>query len=139
MTPDQLRAIPLFAGVSDAGLERIAARAGEIVCEPGQVLAVPGDPGSGMFVILEGYVTVEARGTVYGLGEGDFFGELALLNPDAERVARVRARSEVRCLALPRDDALALIEAEPALALAMLKELARRLADAVDRAPSSED
>ncbi|MEX0850206.1 MAG: cyclic nucleotide-binding domain-containing protein [Gaiellaceae bacterium] len=139
MTPDQLRAIPLFAGVSDAGLERIAARAGEIACEPGQVLAVPGDPGSGMFVILEGYVTVEARGTVYGLGEGDFFGELALLNPDAERVARVRARSEVRCLALPRDDALALIEAEPALALAMLKELARRLADAVDRSPSSED
>ena len=139
MTPDQLRAIPLFAGVSDAGLERITARAGEIACEPGQVLAVPGDPGSGMFVILEGYVTVEARGTVYGLGEGDFFGELALLNPDAERVARVRARSEVRCLALPRDDALALIEAEPALALAMLKELARRLADAVDRSPSSED
>ena len=139
MTPDQLRAIPLFAGVSDASLERIAARAGEIACEPGQVLAVPGDPGSGMFVILEGYVTVEARGTVYGLGEGDFFGELALLNPDAERVARVRARSEVRCLALPRDDALALIEAEPALALAMLKELARRLADAVDRSPSSED
>ena len=139
MTPDQLRAIPLFAGVSDAGLERIAARAGEIACEPGQVLAVPGDPGSGMFVILEGYVTVEARGTVYGLGEGDFFGELALLNPDAERVARVRARSEVRCLALPRDDALALIEAEPALALAMLKELARRLADAVDRSPSSDD
>ncbi|MEX2612224.1 MAG: hypothetical protein WD380_01490, partial [Gaiellaceae bacterium] len=59
--------------------------------------------------------------------------------PDAERVARVRARSEVRCLGLPRDEALALIESEPALALAMLKELARRLADAVDRSPSSED
>lgn len=139
MTLDELRAIPLFAGISDAGLERIAACAGEIACEPGQVLALPGDPGSGMFVILEGYVTVEAHGAMYGLSQGDFFGELALLNPDAERVARVRAGSEVRCLGLPRDDALALIESEPALALAMLRELARRLADAVDRAPSSED
>jgi CRP/FNR family cyclic AMP-dependent transcriptional regulator len=138
VTPDQLRAIPIFAGVSDAGLERIASSAGEITREPGQVLALPGDPGSGMFVILEGYVTVESRGAMYGLSQGDFFGELALLNPDAERVARVRAGSEVRCLGLPRDDALALIESEPALALAMLKELARRLADAVDRSPSSE-
>ncbi|MGH3134851.1 MAG: Crp/Fnr family transcriptional regulator, partial [Gaiellaceae bacterium] len=132
---EQLRAIPLFAGVSDAGLERIASSAGELTCEPGQVLALPGDAGSGMFVILEGYVTVEARGSVYALGEGDFFGELALLNPDAERVARVRAKSEVRCLGLSRDDALALIESEPALALEMLRELARRLADAVDRTP----
>ena len=138
MTPAELRTIPLFAGVSEAGLERIASAAGEIECEPGQVLALPGDPGSGMFVILEGYVTVEARGAVYGLSQGDFFGELALLNPDAERVARVRARSEVRCIGLPRDDALALIESEPALALAMLKELARRLADAVDRSPGED-
>jgi len=136
MTPAELRAIPIFAGVSDAGLERIVSAAGEIECEPGRVLTLPGDPGSGMFVILEGYVTVEARGAMYGLSQGDFFGELALLNPDAERVARVRAGSQVRCLGLPRDDALALIESEPTLALAMLKELARRLADAVDRSPS---
>jgi len=138
LSPDRLRAIPLFAGVSDAGLERIAACAGEIAAEPGQVLTLPGDPGSGMFVITDGYVTVEARGSVYGLGQGDFFGELALLDPEQQRVARVRARSDVRCLALPRDDALELIETEPALALAMLRELARRLADAVDRSPGED-
>jgi CRP-like cAMP-binding protein len=50
-------------------------------------------------------------------------------------VARVRAASQVRCLALPRDEALALIESEPALALAMLRELARRLADVIDGSP----
>ena len=132
MTPDELRELPLFQGVSDAGLERIARSVGEIVCAPGQVLALPGDPGSGMFVILEGEVSVDARGGRFELGPGDFFGELALLNPDAERVARVRATTEVRCLGLPRGDALALVESEPALALTMLRELARRLADAVD-------
>jgi membrane protein len=85
-----------------------------------------------MFVILEGRVTVDARGGAFELGPGDFFGELALLSPGTERVARVRAATDVRCIGLPRDEALALIESEPALALAMLRELARRLADAVD-------
>jgi CPA1 family monovalent cation:H+ antiporter len=132
VTPDELRTLPLFAGVSDAGLERIAGFVGELEGEPGQVLAIPGDPGSGMFVIVEGKVDVEARGATYRLGAGDFFGELALLDPGTERVARVRAATDVRCIGLPRDEAVALIESEPALAVAMLRELARRLADVVD-------
>jgi CRP-like cAMP-binding protein len=132
VTPDELRTIALFEGVSDAGFERVAACAGLLEGEPGQVLALSGDPGSGMFVILEGDVSVEARGSSYSLRAGDFFGELSLLSPGTERVARVRAASDVRCLALPRDEALALIESEPALALTMLREIARRLADAID-------
>ena len=88
-----------------------------------------------MFVILDGNVKVEARGAVYDLGPGDFFGELSLLSPGTERVARVRAASRVRCIGLSRDAALALIESEPSVALAMLRELARRLADAVDGQP----
>jgi len=132
MTVDELRALPLFEGVSDSGLERLASRVAEVLCEPGQVLAVPGDPGSGMYVILEGRVNVDARGGHFELGADDFVGELALLNPHAERVARVRAATHVRCLAIPRDEAIALIESEPALALTMLRELARRLSDAVD-------
>lgn len=132
MTSDELRAIQIFNGVSDAGFERLAACIGEVTAEPGQVLALPGDPGSGMFVILDGRVSVDARGGHFELGPGDFFGELALLNPDAERVARVRASTSVRCIGIPRDDAVALVESEPALALSMLRELARRLADVVD-------
>lgn len=129
MTPDELRALPLFSGLSDAGLERLAARAGELECEAGQVLALPGDPGSGMYVVLEGQVSVEMRGGWHTeLGPGSFFGEVALLVPGATRVARVRAATDVRCLSIPREDALALVESEPSLALAMLRELARRLA-----------
>jgi CRP-like cAMP-binding protein len=132
VSTDELRSIPLFAGMSDLGLERLAGRAGELECPPGQVLALSGDAGSGMFVILEGDVTVEARGASFSLGAGNFFGELSLLNPGTERVARVRAATDVRCIAVSREDALALIESEPAFALAMLRELARRLADVMD-------
>lgn len=128
MTPDELREIPLFEGLSDAGLERLAACAAELETEPGQILALEGDPGSGMFVVLDGTVSVEMRGGFHTeLERGNFFGEVALLVPDASRVARVRAATRVRCLTVPRDDFLALVESEPSLALRMLRELARRL------------
>ena len=130
MTPEELRAIPLFRGMSDTGLERLVASAGEIEVEPGQVLVLRGDPGSGMYVVLDGTVTVELRGGLHtDLGVGNFFGETALLVPSAVRGARVRAATAVRCLSVPREDFLALVESEPALALGMLRELARRLAD----------
>jgi voltage-gated potassium channel len=130
VTPDEVRAIPLFAGLSPAGLERVAARAGELSCEPGQILALPGDPGSGMYVVLDGTVSVEMRGGWHTeLGPGNFFGEIALLVPESGRVARVRAATPVRCLSLPRDDFLALVEGEPSFALEMLHELAKRLSN----------
>ena len=75
--------------------------------------------------------SVEWRGGSVELGQGDFFGELTLLAPGGTRIARVRASSHVRCLAIPRSDALALAESEPTVALAMLKEIARRFANAV--------
>jgi CRP-like cAMP-binding protein len=131
VTPAELREIPLLEGASDAGLERVVATAGEMTSEPGQLLALQGDPGSGMFLILDGTVSVEWRGGSVQLGPGDFFGELTLLAPGGTRIARVRAASKVRCLAIPRADALALVESEPTVALAMLKEIARRFASAL--------
>jgi CRP-like cAMP-binding protein len=101
MTPAELREIPLLEGASDAGLERVAAAAGEMTSEPGQLLALEGDPGSGMFLILDGTVSVEWRGGSVELGPGDFFGELTLLAPGGTRIARVRASSRVRCVAIP--------------------------------------
>ncbi len=131
MTPDELRAIPVLAEASDDALARVAATAGEMTYHEGQILALPGDAGSGMFVILDGTVSVEWRGGRTELGTGNFVGELTLLSPGGSRNARVRALTDVRCLALGRDDALALIESEPTVALAMLKEVARRLANAL--------
>jgi CRP-like cAMP-binding protein len=131
VTPEELRSIPLLAGASQAGLERIAASAGELTCEAGQVVALEGDPGSGMFVILDGTARVEWRGGTVDLGNGTFFGELTLLAPGGTRNARVRAATSMRCLAIPRDDAIELIESEPSVALSMLREIARRFASAL--------
>ena len=130
MDVERLRGLPPLEGVSEAGLERVAACAADLSREAGQVLALPDDPGSGMYVIREGTVAVELRTGTLELGPGDFFGELALLVEDGTRVARVRATSAVRCISIPRDDFLSLVETEPAFALHLLRELARRLVEA---------
>jgi CRP-like cAMP-binding protein len=130
MKVDELNDIPLLAGVSELGLARLEGCSAEFLAEPGQVLALEDDPGSGMFVICEGRVAVELRGGSLELGPGDFFGELALLVPEGTRVARVRATSAVRCISIPREDFLALVETEPSFALSVLRELARRLVEA---------
>jgi CRP-like cAMP-binding protein len=131
VTPDELRTIPLLAGASEATLERLAAEAGELTCHAGQIVAMEGDAGSGMFVILEGTATVEWRGGAVDLESGTFFGELTVLAPGGRRNARVRASTEMRCLAIPRDTALAVVESEPTVALTMLREVARRFASAL--------
>lgn len=131
VTRDELRSVPLFEGASDAALDRLAGEAGELTSSAGQVIALEGDAGSGMFVILEGTATVEWRGGEVDLQAGTFFGELTLLAPGGRRNARVRAATDMRSLAIPRDVALDVIESEPAVALAMLKEMARRFASAL--------
>jgi CRP-like cAMP-binding protein len=131
VTRDELRSVPLFEGASDAALDRLASEAGELTSSAGQVIALEGDAGSGMFVILEGTATVEWRGGEVDLQAGTFFGELTLLAPGGRRNARVRAATDMRSLAIPRGVALDVIESEPAVALAMLKEMARRFASAL--------
>lgn len=128
MSAEDLRAVPLFAEVGDEHLERIAAAATEFEVDGGYVLAERGQPGSGMFVILEGTVEVDVpNATPVRLGPGEFFGELALLT-DAARLARVRTVTPVRALAIDHAAFHDLLREEPRIAVAMLPVLARRLA-----------
>jgi CRP/FNR family transcriptional regulator, cyclic AMP receptor protein len=123
-----LRDIPLFAGLDDEVLHRIAALSVELDIPAGQTLVHAGDPGTGVFVILAGTAVVEARGeTLIEVGPGEFVGELALLVPEATRSARVRATTEVHCIAIFAGDFQQLLQDEPRIALAMLPVLAERL------------
>ena len=124
----QLRALPLFADLDDDALRRVSELAVELDIPAGQVLVHAGDPGSGLFVILAGTAVVEARGEpLIEVGPGEFVGELALLVPEATRSARVRANTDVRCLAIFAEDFRNLLADEPRIALAMLPVLAERL------------
>ena len=121
--------VPLFEGLDGPSLEAVARTASEVEAPAGQVLIEPRMQGSGMFLLLDGTATVEARGKrARELEPGACFGELALLTPEGVRTARVRAKSAVRCLAIGRNEFQELLLAHPRLALALLEVLAARAA-----------
>jgi CRP-like cAMP-binding protein len=113
---DRLRALPLFADVADAQLERLAAATSEFDAPAGQALIERGRAGSGMFVLEQGQAVVEAPEGNRLIGPGDIFGERALLGDDIERTARVRAETDVRCLAISRPEIERLLADDPRVA-----------------------
>lgn len=110
MGPDDIRALESVGTES-----RVAA---------GQVLIEPGQRGSGLFVVLEGTVLVEAPEGTRELGAGAVVGERALFSAEGTRTARVRALEDLRVLAVDRVDVERLCDDDPAFA--------RRLAAATE-------
>jgi CRP/FNR family cyclic AMP-dependent transcriptional regulator len=124
-----LAAAGLFAEVDAAGMERIAARAIEVEFPADHVIARQGEIGTGFFMVVDGGVRVVRDGEVLAhLGPGEFFGELSVLD-GRPRVAQVVADGPTTCLALATWDFEAVLREEPAVALAVVRELARRLRD----------
>ncbi len=99
-----------------ADLRRLETVGAQSEFTDGQVLIEHGKHGTGLYVILEGTVVVEAPGGTRELGPGAFIGERALLSADGRRTARVRATSNVRVLAVDRSDFERLCAEDPAFA-----------------------
>jgi ABC-type multidrug transport system fused ATPase/permease subunit len=120
-----------------AFLERIVRT---VSCVPGQILFTQGDPGDELFVILAGEIefwdkaareldsqgNAEAAALVtYGVGRS--FGEIALFAGGVRTLtARVKSPSEL-CV-LKRDDLIALMAADPKIALSVLQSVTTRMA-----------
>jgi CRP-like cAMP-binding protein len=70
----------------------------------GEVLCREGETGQEFFVIVEGKTDVTSKGKrVATLGDGDFVGEIALLE-DTKRTATVAAKTPLRLFVLTRQD-----------------------------------
>ena len=126
---DALRRVSLFVGLGDDALEAIAEAANDVEVPAGQLLVQPGQAGTGMFFVVEGTAVVETKRDEIRLGPGQFFGELALMRPDAIRTARVRAETPLRCLALDRASFRNLVASNPEVAAALLEVALGRLAE----------
>jgi CRP-like cAMP-binding protein len=110
---DRLRALPLFADLDDEQLDRLASCTSAFDAPAGQALTERGRPGSGLFVLEQGHAIVEAPEGTRRLSPGDVFGERSLLAPEGERTARVRAQTDVRCLAIARTELERLVAEQP--------------------------
>jgi CRP-like cAMP-binding protein len=110
---ERLRALLLFSEVDDEQLDRLAAYTSEFDAPAGQALIERGRPGAGLYVLEQGQAIVEAPEGKRELGPGDVFGERSLLGEEVERTARVRALTDVRCLAIARAELERVIAEHP--------------------------
>lgn len=130
MSIETLRAVPLFAGLSEGTLRTVLATAVPFDAPAGQVLIEAGHAGAGLFVIEQGIVLVEAGTKKIELGAGEFFGELALLT-ETPHAARVLTTSPVNGIAIARRDFRPMLLADPTIAISMLEVVAARLSAAM--------
>jgi CRP-like cAMP-binding protein len=95
--------------------------------DEGSPVVKEGAAGSVFFVILDGRVKVVRKGrTVARLKNGDFFGEMSLLD-DQPRLASVITEEPSRFLTLSAKEFRAALDREPALAKRILQVIAARL------------
>ena len=93
-----LKKIPLFAGVPDETLGKIAPWATSEVWPAGKVIVKEGGFSNHFYAIEDGTAKVEREGQhLADLGPGDVFGEQGLLERQ-ERSATVTATSEIRLI-----------------------------------------
>jgi CRP-like cAMP-binding protein len=122
-----LRHVPLFAGLGERELERVADRFQERSFSEGATVLEEGATGTSFFVIGEGNATVSIGGElIASLGPGDYFGEMAVVD-EGVRSASVTAATDLRSYFLTPWDFRPLVEQHPELAWNLLQNLARRL------------
>lgn len=123
-----LKETPLFAKLSDNQIDAMVKTAKQKRFQAGDAIVEDGQEGIGFYLILAGSVEVRKQGqSLATLGQGDYFGEMALLLENSQRTADVVALEETDCLLITRWDLRSLIHNHPDIALAMHGELARRL------------
>ena len=121
----RVRRLPMFSDSSDEELAKVLARSAVLHREAGAVLVAEGDPGTDVFVLLEGEALVTRQGEqLASLGPGDLFGEMAAFDSGV-RTATVTASTPVELLLIdPRS--LAEVIGTGTVAWKMLRTLSQR-------------
>jgi CRP-like cAMP-binding protein len=126
---ERLEAIPVFENIPPRGLELIKSLCHIRIYSEGEHIFRMGYPGVGMYIILEGSVEIyrqdrHLRQRFAVLEQGDFFGELALLD-DMPRSASALSLGNSRMLGFFRPDLLGLLDRNPRIANQILLNMSR--------------
>jgi CRP/FNR family transcriptional regulator, cyclic AMP receptor protein len=128
-----LKGVDLFSPLDDQQIGLLAPMAHEkTYAKNDAILFEDDDSHQGFFLLVVGEVKVvltsmDGKETILAsLKEGDFFGEMALLDGEP-RSATVRAVESSRLLSIRRDDFLNFLRKHPDVALVLLAEMSRRL------------
>jgi CRP-like cAMP-binding protein len=127
-----LEKVPLFSQLAPAELQRVVEATRERTYPKNSVILFEDDPGDALYVVAQGQVKVvligeDGREVILSvLGPSEFFGEMALID-DEPRSAHVIAMEDSSLIVLRREDFQGILKQSPGIAVALLKELSRRL------------
>jgi hypothetical protein len=135
-----LREFPIFAGLTNEGLQQIAALGKAYEVAPGDLVVRQGDPCDAVYFVLDGELRVRlivgivdrVDKTLCKLGRGEFFGELGMFL-QSKRTADVIAEAQSRLFCISTNAFQLLTKQIPELASPILfsigTTMARRVAE----------
>ena len=131
LKPGSLRRMKIFAGMSDAELEKFLGFIEIQTVRPWAVIVQQGSPGDAMFLILEGEARVRlmiaGKETILAtLPQGEFFGEISLYD-HGPRSADVIANKETTLLKISAFSFQKLVTEAPVLASPFLFAIGKTL------------
>jgi CRP/FNR family cyclic AMP-dependent transcriptional regulator len=128
-----LAKIPIFQNLSAHDLEVLNGFWQELRLKKKQVLFKQGESGDAMFLIKEGSLEItvpidapQKKMTVSVLHEGDFVGELSLIDGQP-RTATATALEDCWLLEMKRDDLIKFLMERPSVSISMMSEIGKRL------------
>lgn len=128
-TQELLSKVPAFASLTFRQLKEVAAIVHRREYRAGEPVFFQGDPGLGMYIIQEGSVSITLsdkdgqQKEIAILSEGDFFGELGLLD-ESPRSANAICRTDCMLIGFFRPDLFEMIDRKPALGIKIVLKLA---------------
>jgi len=117
--------VPLFAGLDERAVVEVSRRLRPLLALPGEKIVAAGAQADAMYFIAAGDVTVHPAGGPVALSDGEFFGEIGLLE-GRRRNADVVSDGYSHLLVLYRKDFNNLLEKRPELRAEIEAVAARR-------------
>ena len=121
------RSEPVFDAATLKVLEGKLERATVVRFYEGRQIMKEGNPGTTMYIVLEGRVTIAINNKIVEkLVPGGVFGEMALVD-QSPRTASAIARTDCALLSINRDTLIGLVKSDPAVGMAMMRCVADRM------------
>lgn len=133
MTVNLLARIPFFTDLPPEELDRLIAELDVVNLGSGDILFREGDPGEHLYIVVNGKLEIlmapdtDDELILNVLHEGEYLGEMSLIQPGGHRTASARARGNVVLLSMSRIQFRDLLKRHPELSAAMVSVLSQRL------------